>query len=68
MNTAPAPRPLSNAYFHFSVMDISMLSVDGSFTETPLIPVFNTVISEEVRAKETHWKKQFFAVSDVDVK
>ena len=49
-------------------MDISMLSVDGSFTETPLIPVFNTVISEEVRAKETHWKKQFFAVSDVDVK
>ena len=46
MNTAPTQRPLPNACFHSSVMDMSMLCVDRPFTETPLIPVFNIAISD----------------------
>ena len=54
MNTAPTQRPLPNACFHFSVMDMSMPSVDRPFTETPLIPVFNTAISDVLVDNTTH--------------
>ena len=54
MNTAPTQEPLPNAYFHFLVMDMSMLSADWPFTETPLIPVFNTAISDVLVDNMTH--------------
>ena len=54
MYTAPTQRPLPNACFHFSVIDMTMLSVDRSFTETPLIPVFNTASSDVLVDNMTH--------------
>ena len=55
MNIAPTQRPLPNACFHFSVMDMSMLSVDGPFTEPPqLIPGFHTAISDVLVDNMTH--------------
>ena len=54
MNTAPTQRPLPNACFHSSVMDMSMLYVDRPFTGTPLIPVFNIAISDVLVDNMTH--------------
>ena len=54
MNTAPTQRPLPSACFHSSVMDMSMLCMDRPYTETPLIPVFNTAISDVLIDNMTH--------------